>query len=474
MAEIGSTAVAMRAVQTFLTIPAVFPWLLQPETFHRHAIKFETVSSFNLLFAIFVRGYMMMDQYERLLCYLLGFMACGSHPASVAPGLILYVLAVLRAPRLFGAHLRMQDLDGHIEWHVYAGYITSDTVVNSLAFVYYPVLVWTFYMVSFTHKVVAIRDGCILGEEAPLTVDVFETSDGDHQSTKTRLWWRYSTHKLIADSPMLARSYQFALACAMSTWLNHLVMVDAVLATVRLIDGEGCRSVLQQHLWVVCGLLTALLALISISRRALARASWAHRFRQDLPILFIVGAPCCANTLMNHIVMASCTSFGPDTYILFQLGSQFVVLFQASCFQAIALLVLAHAHPATSLLGSAVCMVLFFVTAVQYGLGAFSLSLLMAGLWIWFPMVIPNLVNDILLVHSVWTAVCRSQANAASVAGFSSRESTGLDVELAARLLSKPRVVLPFADPFQSSFSCSEHGSRNKKRKTNSQNKYLG
>ena len=451
---VSSYAREMHALQILLTIPAVVPWFLLPETFHRHAIKFETVSSFSLSYAIFVRGYMMMDEYERLLCYLLGFMACGSHPASVAPGLIFYVLAVLRAPRLFGANLLTQDLDGHIEWHVYAGYITSDTVVNGLAFVYYPVLVWTFYMVSFTHKVVAIRDGCILGEEAPLTVDVFETSDGDHQSTKTRLWWRYSTHKLIADSPMLARSYKFALACAVSTWLNHMVMVDATVATVRLFDNTACslQSVLAEYLWAVCGLLTALLALISISRRALAGASWAHRFRQDLPILFIAGAPCCANICLHHIVMASCTSSGPDMYMIYQLASQFVNLFEASCLQAVALLVLARAHPATSLLGSAVCMVVFLQTVVHYRFGMFSL--LVAGIWIWLPMVIPNLLNDILLVHSVWTAVRRSQANAASVASFSSRGRTRLDVELAARPLSKPHAVLPLEISVMNNHRC--------------------
>ena len=124
----------------------------------------------------------------------------------------------------------------------------------------------------------------------------------------------------------------------------------------------------------------------------------------------------------------------PGVILQYLFAVESVQLFEISFLQTISLMLLSRAHPATTLLAAVVFLALFFLVLKQHRLDPIVMTLLPC--YALALMILPNVLDDILLVRSVWTAVARSQANAASVAIFRSERSVS-DVELATRKPSR-------------------------------------
>ena len=424
------------AVSAFMTIPTLLPVALTPEVFQRHALKFEAAATLNLSFALSVDIYLAQGRSVGMLWYLLTFMACGAHPLCSSINVGIYVGGLLHCKRLYGG---ICFLDGG-KVLVTTGFISSDILANSLAMSFYLVMACIFYWHSFTRKVIAIRDGCILSDQAPLMTDIHEDPTCEHQSCrlclKFQLWWRRSTHQIISCSPMFARSFNFALLCSALTWLNHLPMMDLAVATILLEeneDNESCRlqTFLPRYYKAVTWLLCSLLLIIVPGRRMLAGYPWAHRFRKDLPLLLVSAVPCCGCLCVHGAVRLSCFEGQPDSLTRWQFTAQTAELCEISCLQMISLMILARVHPVTNVLAVLAFVAMLTVVLEAYDVHPGVMILLM--LHNITLVVLPNVLDDILLVRSVWTAVSRSQANAMSVDICRTWDRAGSDLELAQR-----------------------------------------
>ena len=141
--------------------------------------------------------------------------------------------------------------------------------------------------------------------------------------------------------------------------------------------------------------------------------------------------PCCACLWVYDAVDHACLDNSqPGVILQYLFAVESVQLFEISFLQTISLMLLSRAHPATTLLAVVVFLALFFLMLKQHRLDPIAMTLLPC--YALALMILPNVLDDILLVRSVWTAVARSQANAASVANFRSERSVS-DVELATR-----------------------------------------